>query len=158
MEHANDLTKPQRARSVLTGTAELRSSIIDIVDHAERTLAILTPNLEPEIYEHVAFLDTVKRFVLSKTFVRIRVLITEPERTLRNGNQFVQMGQRLNTYIQFRNLAAEVRPLTEAWCIGDADALVYRADYASGEAVYDSCAPTLARRYLTRFDELWNTG
>jgi hypothetical protein len=157
MDHAKELVKPQRAREVLTGAAELRSAIVDIVAHAERTLAILTPNLEPDLYEHTAFLDTVKRFVLSKTFARIRVLITEPERTLRSGNQFVQMGQRLNTYIQFRNLDPALRPITEAWCIADADSIVYRADSTSGDGVVDSYAPGLAKRYLNRFDELWHS-
>ena len=157
MEHAKELVKPQRARVVLTGTAVLRSAIVDVVSHAERTLAILTPNLEPEIYEHTSFLDTVKRFVLSKTFARIRVLITEPERTLRSGNEFVQMGQRLNTYIQFKSLDAGMRPLREAYCIGDADSIVYRADYASGEGVFDACSPKLASHYLGRFDKLWQS-
>jgi len=157
MEHANEQVKPQGAREVLSGTAELRSAVVNIVNHAERTFAILTPNLEPEIYEHTVFLDAIKRFVLSKTFARIRVLITEPERTLRSGNQFVQMGQRLNTYIQFKNLDAKFRPVAEAWCIADANSLVFRADYASGEGVVDSYAPNLAKPYLTQFDELWHS-
>lgn len=155
MARANDLVKPQGAREVLDGTAELRSAIVDIVSRAERSLAILTPNLEPEIYEHRDFLDMVKRFVLARTFTRIRVLITEPQRTMKSGNEFVQMGQRLNTYIQFRNLAESLRPQREAWCVADADALVYRADYATGEGMADTHAPEIARHYLTRFDALW---
>ncbi len=155
MAQANQLAKPQGARAVLTGTAELRSAIVDIVARARRTLIILTPNLEPEIYEHVDFLDTVKRFVLAKSFERIRVLITQPQRTMKNGNQFVQMGQRLNTYIEFRNLASELRPLAEAYCIADGDALVYRADHATGEGMVDTYAPGIARRYLAEFDRLW---
>jgi len=155
MSQANEVTKTQGAREILTGTAELRSATVDIVARARRTLAILTPNLEPEIYEHVQFLDAVKRFVLAKTFARIRVLISQPERTMKSGNQFVQMGQRLNTYIEFRSVAADRRPLQQAYCIADADAIIYRADYVSGEGVVDTYAPEIARLYLSRFDEIW---
>jgi hypothetical protein len=155
MMHANDLARPQGARAVLSGTAEVRAATVDIVARAKRTLAILTSNLEPEIYEHVDFLDTVKRFVLSKSFARIRVLIKEPERTIKTGNQFVQMGQRLNTYIEFRSLPRELQPIAELYCIADGDAIVYRADQASADGMVDSHAPEIARRYLDEFDKLW---
>ena len=82
MTQANELVKTQGSREILIGTKELRSAIVDIVSRAGRTLAILTPDLEPEIYEHVDFLDTLKRFVLARSFARIRVLITQPERTM----------------------------------------------------------------------------
>lgn len=155
MAQATDISRPQGSREVLRGTDELRAAIVNIVSHTSRTLAILTPNLEPDIYEHVQFLDTVKRFVLAKTFARIRVLISEPERTMKSGNQFVQMGQRLNSYIEFRTLGQDFRPLAEAYCISDAEALVYRADHSTNEGVVDTYAPEIAKRYLSSFDELW---
>lgn len=155
MAHAKEITKNQAAREIVTGTPELRGSIVDIVAHAQRSLAILTPDLEPDIYEHVEFLDVLKRFVLARTYARVRVLITQPERTIRQSNQFAQMGQRLNTYIQFRNLASDRRPVKEAWCIADSDAIVYRADFATGEGVVDTHAPEIAKRYIAVFEDLW---
>ena len=151
----NEAARTQGVRKVISGTAELRSAIVDIVSHADRALALLTPDLEPALYEHVEFLDTLKRFVLSKSFSRIRVLITEPHRTVKTGNQFVQMGQRLNTYIEFRNLAPEFRPVSDAYCIADSEAIVYRTDHASPDGMVDTYAPEIAKRYLARFDELW---
>lgn len=156
MAQPKEIPKPLGGVQILAGTAEIRTAICDIVARAERTLAIVTPNLEPEIYEHYEFLDTVKRFVLSKSFARIRVLITQPERTMMSGNQFVQMGQRLNTYIQFQSLASRLRPVSEAYCIADADALVYRADHSTGEGIVDRHAPEIARRYLNEFEQFWH--
>ena len=155
MAQADELSKQQGTRRLVVGTGELRHAVIDIVAHAQRTLAILTPNLEPEIYEHVEFLDVLKRFVLARTYARVRVLITQPERTIRQSNQFAQMGQRLSSYIQFRNLASDRRPVNEAWCIADTDAIVYRADYTTGEGVADTHAPEVAKRYLAVFEDLW---
>jgi hypothetical protein len=144
MAQAREITKTQGAREVLSGTAELRTAIVDIVAHAQRSLAILTQ-----------FLDVLKRFVLARTYARVRVLITQPERTIRQSNQFAQMGQRLSSYIQFRNLASDRRPVNEAWCIADTDAIVYRADYTTGDGVADTHAPEIAKRYLAMFEDLW---
>ena len=142
-------------REIVSGTKEIRAAIIDIVAHANRTLAIMTPNLEPEIYEHVEFLDALKRFVLAKTFARVRVLITGPERAIRPGNQFFQMGQRLNTYIEFRSLHQSLRPEPRAYCIGDSNAVVYRANHESGKGMVATHATGIAKLYLSEFDELW---
>jgi len=158
MAQANEISRPHGARVIVSGKAEMRAAIVDVVTQARRSLVILTPNLEPEFYEHVDFLDALKRFVLARTYARVRVLITQPERTMKSGNQFVQVGQRLSSYIKFRNLASELRPVNEAWCIADASALVYRADYASGEGIVDTHAPEIAKRYLEQFEKLWKAG
>jgi len=133
----------------------LRAACIDLVAHTERTLAILTPNLEPELYEHASFLDTLKRLVLARSFTRVRILITEPERTIRPGNQLFQMGQRLSSYMEFRNLSSELRPEVRAFCIADNQAILYRAEYSSGEGMLAFRAPEIAQLYLNEFDQMW---
>lgn len=155
MPQTRELPRQQSTRKIVTGTDELRSAVIDIVSRTQRTLTILTPNLEPEIYDHDEFLRVLKRFVLAKTFARVRVLIAEPTRAIRSGNQLVQMGQRLSSYMEFRNLPEELRPELRAYCIADADSVIYRADHASGEGMVAFRAPEIAKLYLTEFDELW---
>lgn len=155
MVQTEKLTGDRGTREIVAGTAEIRAATIDIVLHAQRTLAILTPNLEPDIYEHADFLDALKRFVLAKSFARVRVLIAEPERAIRTGNQFVQMGQRLNSYIEFRGLHQTLRPEARAYCIGDANAVVYRADHETRKGMVATHAAGIAKLYLSEFDELW---
>lgn len=155
MAHTERIPKFQQNRRIVSGTAELRSAVIDVVSRAQRTLAILTPNLEPDIYEHDEFLEVLKRFVLAKSFARVRVLISEPERAIKPGNQFVQVGQRLNSYIEFRNLAQAFRPEIRAYCIADAEAVIYRADYRTGQGMVALQAPDIARLYLSEFDDIW---
>ena len=157
MAQTEKLPRLQSTRRIVSGTEELREAVIDVVSRAERTLAILTPNLEPEIYEHDDFLEVLKRFVLAKSFARVRVLISEPERAMKPGNQFVQVGQRLSSYIEFRNLAKSLRPEIRAYCIADADAVIYRADHATGQGMVALHAPDIAKLYLSEFDDLWQT-
>ena len=155
MAQPKEIPKQRGTPRLVAGPAETRAAIIDIVGRAQRSLTILTPNLEPEIYEHDDFLVTLKRFVLAKSFARVRVLITEPERAIKPGNQLVQMGQRLSSYIELRNLAESLRPDVRAYCIADADSVLYRANYSTGDGMVAQNAPEIAKLYLSEFDELW---
>lgn len=155
MVQATEIAKSRGERQIISSKSELLAAVVEITSRAERTLVIMTPDLEPPIYEDVAFLDALKRFVLAKSFARVRVLITDPERAMKNGNQFFQMGSRLNSYIEFRSLKPELKPRDEAFCIADGRAVVYRARSDSWEGMVDTFAPPVASRYLETFDELW---
>ncbi len=142
-------------RRILSTSDEVRTAVAGITRGAVRALAILTPDLEPEIYDHDEFLEALKKFILARGFARVRVLIWDPVRAMKSGNQFVSMGRRLNSYIEFRNVKEEFRNLNEAFCIADDTALVYRADGRRWEGMSDTHEPAVARSYLNTFDELW---
>jgi hypothetical protein len=82
----------QGRRWVLSSFEETRSAVTEIAATANRRLSIYTPDLETGIYDQDAFLEVAKRLVLSKRYARIRVLISEPARAVRNGNRFVSLG------------------------------------------------------------------
>lgn len=147
----------KNTRRILSNRAEVREAVIEVASQANRAMAILTHDLEPDVYCHEKFLDTVKRFVLARPFARIRVLIADPGRAIKNGNHFVTIGRRLNSYIEFRNVKDEfLDQHPEAYCIADSHALVYRSDACRWEGVADTYEPAVAKRYLNEFDELWH--
>jgi hypothetical protein len=136
---------------------EFRSAVVQVLGVATRTLSILTHDLEPEVYDHDEFLEPLKRFILARTFARVRVAIVEPERVVLSASRFVAMGRRLNSYIEFRRLRPEYRDHPEAFFIADDQALVYRARADAWNGVSDTYEPAVARMYLTKFDSLWNS-
>ena len=146
----------QGRRWILSSFDETRSAVAEIAATANRRISIYTPDLEMGIYDHDAFLEVAKRLVLSKRYARIRVLISDPVRAVRNGNRFVSLGRRLNTYIEFRNVHEDYREHREAFLVADDQALLYRVDAARWEGIADSYEPAVARRYLGLFDEIWN--
>lgn len=156
MAQAMEQLKRRSVRQVLSTKEEVRAAVAEITSLADRTLSILTHDLEPEIYDHDDFLETLKRFILARSFARVRVLIADPVRAMKDGNRFVTMGRRLNSYIEFRNVKPQYRNHAEAFCIADEHALVYRARADSWEGMSDTYQPAVARRYLDMFDELWH--
>ncbi len=143
-------------RQILSNIDEIRAAIIDATANAQKSLSILTPDLEPEVYDREAFLECLKRFLLARSFARVRVLITKPSRTLKSGNNFVSMGRRLNTYIEFRNLKSELGERDDAFFIADEKAIVYRARNDTWQGIANHCEPAVARYYLNDFDRLWH--
>lgn len=142
-------------RWVISTQEEMRQAAIEVANTAKRKVSIFTQDLEPGIYDDPDFLEIVKRLVLSQTYARIRVLIADPLRAVKNGNNFVHLGRRLNTYIEFRHVREDLRTHAEAFCIADETALVYRLQASRWEGIADTHEPAVARLYGTVFDEIW---
>ena len=142
-------------RWVISTREEMRQAAIEVVSEASRRVSIFTHDLEPGIYDDPEFLEIIKRLVLSQTYARIRVLIAEPSRAVKNGNNFVHLGRRLNTYIVFRHVREDLRTHGEAFCIADETALVYRLQARRWEGIADTHEPAVAKLYSRMFDEIW---
>ena len=148
--------KTRGVRQMLTSVAEVRAAVIQVTGVATRTLSILTHDLEPDVYDHDDFLETLKKFILARTFARVRVVILQPARDVLSESRFVAMGRRLNSYIEFRRVQPELSGHPEAFFIADEQALVYRARADSWEGMADTYEPAVARMYLSKFESIWN--
>lgn len=151
MEQARE----QGKRWVISTREEMREAAVSVAKEATRKVSIFTHDLEPGIYDDPEFLEVIKRLVLSQTYARIRVLITDPARAIKNGNNLVHLGRRLNTYIEFRHVREDLRTHAEAFCIADDKALVYRLQAGRWEGIADTYEPAVAKLYSKMFDEIW---
>jgi hypothetical protein len=156
MPEINEKVKTRGVRQVLSTVEDVRAAVVQTTKLANRALSIFTHDLEPLIYDHDDFLETLKRFILARSFARVRVLILDPNRVIKTGSRFVTMGRRLNSYIEFRNVKPEYRNHSDAFCIADEFALVYRARAESWEGMSDTHEPAVARIYLSTFETIWN--
>ncbi len=156
MAAPSEQTKTKGVRQVLSSLADVRAAVVEVTGLANRTLSIFTHDLEPGIYDHDDFLETLKRFVLSRGFARVRVLVVDPTRVITTSSRFVNMGRRLNSYIEFRSGNNQHAANPEAFCIADELALMYRPQADRWEGMSDTYEPAVARLYLTKFETLWN--
>jgi len=143
-------------RQVLTSFEDVRQGSIGVASRAERMVTILTPDLELGIYDSEEFLEALKRLVLSRRFAKVRVLISEPGRTVRNGNKLVALARRLNSFIEFRNLHEDYRgSVAGAYIIADEEAVLYRANGRGYDGIMGSHERVVARQHLDEFEILW---
>jgi hypothetical protein len=142
--------------TVVTSLAEVRAAVNEIAATAQRLISIYTPDLEPDLYDQSAFLEVVKHFVLTRSFSKVRVLIAEPTRVLRDNNRFVAMGRRLSSCIDIRYVAAQAPQRASSYLIADDRAIVYRMRADTWDGVADINNPPAARLYMQEFDQVWN--
>jgi len=140
---------------VLSTFDEVRAATETVAASGQRLISIMTPDLEPDIYDQAALLETIKRFVLGHSFAKVRVLMRDQARLSNGANRFIAMAHRLTSYLEIRIRAPQYRELTAAYCIADDRAIVYRvrADRAEGIAGFNN--PPIARQYLQEFDAVW---
>ena len=142
--------------TVLTSLAEVRAAVNEIAATAQRLISIYTPDLEPDLYDQTPFLEVIKHFVLTRSFSKVRVLLAEPTRVMRDSNRFVAMGRRLSSCIDIRYMAAHSPQRASAYLIADDRAIVYRLRADTWDGVADINNPLAARQYLAEFDQVWN--
>ncbi len=87
----------------------MRAAVDAVAAGAQRLMSIYTPDLEPELYDQNSFLEIVKRFVLARRFAKVRVLLSDSGRLLRDNNRFVAMGRRLTSCIDIRPAAVPAK-------------------------------------------------
>ncbi|MFZ9052164.1 MAG: hypothetical protein ACO22K_04060 [Woeseiaceae bacterium] len=150
-----EASREKGKRWVISTREEMRQAAIEVARVAKRKVSIFTHDLEPGIYDDPDFLEVIKRLVLSQAYSRIRVLIADPSRAIKNGNNFVHLGRRLNSYIEFRHVRDDLRTHAEAFCIADETALVYRLQAERWEGIADTFEPAVAKLYGKMFDEIW---
>lgn len=146
---------PGESLSVLTCLDDVRAAARRAAAGAQRLMSIYTADLEPDVYEHPAFLEIVKGLVLGRRYARIRVLVHEPLRLIGNSNKFVAMSRRLTSHIEIRTVTAQFAQRRCAMLIADDRAIVYRTRADSWEGVAGFNQPPITRLHLQEFDEMW---
>lgn len=146
---------PAEALQVLTCIDDVRVAVRRVAGSAQRLLSIYTADLEPPVYDEAQFLEIIKRFVLSRNFAKVRVLVHEPLRLIGNTNRFVAMSRRLSSYIEIRTAAPQFVHNRSAMMIADSRAIMFRTQAARWEGVAGYNQPSVARVHLQDFDEMW---
>jgi hypothetical protein len=153
-------TREQNQIRVISSLEEMRAAVDAVAASAQRLMSIYTPDLEPDLYDQNAFLEIVKRFVLARRFAKVRVLLSDSGRLLRDNNRFVAMGRRLTSCIDIRPAVSQAKSASKdfagGYLIADDRAIVYRVKMDRWDGVADLNNPPVARQYLDEFDEIWH--
>jgi hypothetical protein len=149
-------TRNPETLTVLTSLLEARQAVNKAAGLAQRLISIYTPDLEPDLYDQSAFLEIIKHFVLAKSFAKVRVLLVEPSRVMRDSNRFVAMGRRLSSCIDIRYVAGAAPQRASAYLIADDRAIVFRMRADTWDGIADFNNPAVTKLYLNEFDNVWN--
>lgn len=124
---------------------------------ATRSLDIFTRDLDPQILNTAEFTEAVTRLSLKSKKSMIRILVKDPNRSVRDGHRIIDLSYRLSSFIQIRRPSEDYKDYNKAFIIADDRGLLYRtlADQYEGIANFNS--PYEAREYAMLFSEAWET-
>jgi hypothetical protein len=154
MAAAERVSPPLSIPLPMPAADELRI-LTTLAEVCQRLISIFTPDLEPPVYDNPQVIEVLKRFVLSHSFAKVRILVRDHTRHSGSSNRFMSMAKRLTSYLEIRILLPEHYHYTSSYCIADDRGIVYRLNAERWEGIATINSPPLARQYLQEFDLAW---
>ena len=139
----------------LASLGDNREAATAVAALAKRELTLLTPDLEPLIYDVEDFLVAVRALAMRSRSSRIRVVCLDPGTSIRAGHRFIGLAQRFSSYIEVRRASRDHAGIAETFLVADEVAFLYRPLYSRYEGLVDLDAPMEARQYLNSFFAIW---
>lgn len=112
MEHTSVIT--------LTNKQDCSDAISEIIQLADRNIAIFSQHLEPLLYNHSEVCDSLSRLARKNKYSFIRILALNTKSSAAEGHCLINLAQRLSSSIQIRvPVIQELQRFSESWLIAD---------------------------------------
>lgn len=123
---------------------------------ARRELTLLTPDLEPALYDQPAFLDAVRRLAIDRVGHRpVRILLLDAEAAVRRSPRLVELARRLTSAVQIAGVPGELVEQCDAYLLVDDDGYCLRRRAAPSPWLVGFANPATVRPLRAGFDRLW---
>jgi hypothetical protein len=90
-------------------------------------------------------------------YSRIRILIKDPSRCIREGHRILELSQRLSSYIELRKPGYNHRDFNEAFLIADDIGLLRKRQADRYEGMVNFNTPLEAGEKIKFFTDIWET-
>lgn len=134
---------------------EHREVALAMTQQARRSIVILTRDLDHPLYDTPEFEQAAFELARGSQYARIRVLVQDSSRAVKNGHRLVGLAQRLSSRIEIRNPTEEYADVNHAFFVSDQTGYISRklADRYEGTANFND--RLAARNLVNFFDEIW---
>ncbi|MGB5734344.1 MAG: GNAT family N-acetyltransferase [Thiohalocapsa sp.] len=143
----------------LTEPDMLRLAVATMAEQARRELRLLTPDLEPILYDQAPFLDQVSRLAVDRRgHLPVRILLVDAESPLRRGHRLIELSRKLSSAVQIQAVPAEFTEQSDHYLLADDSGYCLRRFNAPNAALVDFKAAAAVRRMQQGFEQLWAQG
>ena len=123
---------------------------------AHWAVELFTSDLEPALYDQAPFIDALTGLALGSPRARVRILVKDLERTIKEGHRLVELARRLSSYVQIRRVHEDYQQDSQSFFLVDDYGLLHRRFAARFEGTLSCKAPLEVRRLRALFDEIWD--
>ncbi len=139
----------------IDGLEDNRTVSLSMATQARRSIDLFSHDLDPALYDNAEFTQTLTQLATSNRNARIRILVLDPARAIKEGHQLLETARRLTSFIEIRQPAREQRDAVDALLIVDATGMIRRPLATSYRAQVSFNAPAEAQQQLRLFDAVW---
>lgn len=134
---------------------ESRVAAQTLAENVHRELLIFSRDLEPAVLDQEDFLDAVRQFLIRSRHTRLRVLVQDPTRAIREGHGLVRLAARLTSHVGLHRPHRDDAGHSDAFIVADNTGFLYRPMADRLEGRWHAYDPPEARRLNKRFTEMW---
>lgn len=133
-----------------------RRHALALLGQAQRSLSLYSRDFEPLLYNHNSIQQACLRFLLAHPRNRLRVLLDDSSRAVKNGHRLLGLARRLSSSMEIRKCHPEYPTQLAAFVIADNCGALVRPtpDQPNGYALYSD--PGRARQLQRQFDTAWD--
>lgn len=140
--------------TMLEAEIEVRDAIARLCSHARRELLILSPELEPTLFDDAELIEILSAFARRHEKSTITILIHDSRRMVRDGHRLLELARRLSTSISIRLVHPEMRDREDTLVIGDRTGLLNLPKTGIAQGFLNLNDGPLAHQYARLFDRL----
>jgi len=135
-----------------------RRHALALLEQARRSLSLYSPDLEPWLYNHNSVQQACTRFLLAHPRNRLRILLGDSSRAVKQGHRLLTLARRLTSNMQIRKLHPDYPAQACAFLVADDCGVLVRPEpsQCSGHALYQD--PGRARQRQRQFNTAWDHG
>ena len=145
-----------RLEFTLHSREDVRSLAQTLAQQAQRGLTLLTPDLEPAIFDQPAFLNAIGSLARQRRDACFRILLLDSRRILQNGHRLIELSRRLSPNIQFRRPPPDYQDTGKTFLLCDDAGYFYRPLASRYEGTANFNNPGEVARLKKYFMEVWD--
>lgn len=142
------LRAPQPFRQLVVAQARL----------AGRELRILSPRLDPRLFDNEDFLSAARSLIRRGRMSRIQIIVQDPRAIVQRGHGLLDLARRMPSGIEVRRLAEHPLWNADTEVIRDRDSLLALPAGENSLGFYRPNSRARAEGALSRFEDLWHAG
>lgn len=126
-----------------------------MLSQVRRELCLFTRDLDKPVYDQAPFLTGIREMALRNRLSRIRILLQDHQRVVKQGHRLVELVRHLSSSTEIRVPGKDWMAHPENFLLADRYGYVHRELSTRYEATADYSAPLEVRQMRRLFDEIW---
>ena len=141
----------------LEDRAQNRLVCTHMLGQVHREFCLFTRDLDKTVYDQAPFLDAIRGLALRNRMSRIRILLQDHERVVKQGHRLIELVRHLSSSAEIRVPHGDWLAHAENFMLADRCGYVHRELATRYEATADYNNPLEVQHMLNRFDHIWES-